>query len=86
MLYLILGLVMLVLIFVYPIKLMIQLSIAFLSGGSLQQNLQIMELSEVINLMVYFGLGLMVLRFILIALCQNSLRSTLQASLQSAPE
>ena len=73
-LYLSLGLVMLVLIFVYPIKLMIQLSIAFLSGGSLQQNLQIMELSEVINLMIYFGLGLMALCFILIALYQNSLR------------
>ncbi|MFT4816397.1 MAG: putative membrane protein [Cyclobacteriaceae bacterium] len=73
-LYLSLGLVMLVLIFVYPIKLMVQLSIAWLSGGVLEQNLQIMELSEVINLMVYFGLGLMALCFILIALYQNSLR------------
>jgi len=69
-----LGLVMLVLIFVYPIKLMVRLSIAFLSGGALQQNLQIMELDEVINLMIYFGLGLMALSFILIALYQNSLR------------
>ncbi|MBL4572667.1 MAG: DUF1211 domain-containing protein [Gammaproteobacteria bacterium] len=73
-LYLSLGLVMLVLIFVYPIKLMVQLSIAFLSGGLLQQNLQIMEITEVINLMIYFGLGLMALCFILIALYQNSLR------------
>ncbi len=73
-LYLSLGLVMLVLIFVYPIKLMVQLSISFLSGGSLQQNLEIMELADVINLMIYFGLGLMVLCFILIALYQNSLR------------
>lgn len=73
-LYLSLGLVMLVLIFVYPIKLMVQLSIAFLSGGALQQNLQIMEVDDVINLMIYFGLGLMALSFILIALYQNSLR------------
>lgn len=73
-LYLSLGLVMLVLIFVYPIKLMVQLSIGFLSGGSLEQNLQILALADVINLMIYFGLGLMALCFILIALYQNSLR------------
>ena len=73
-LYLSLGLVMLVPIIVYPIKLVVQLSIAFLSGGALQQNLEIMELSEVINLFIYFGLGLMVLSLILIALYQNSLR------------
>jgi hypothetical protein len=73
-LYLSLGLVMLVPIIVYPIKLVVQLSIAFLSGGALQQNLEIMELSEVINLFIYFGLGLMVLSLILIALNQNSSR------------
>jgi hypothetical protein len=73
-LYLSLGLVMLVPTIVYPIKLVVQLSIAFLSGGALQQNLEIMELSEVINLFIYFGLGLMVLSLILIALYQNSLR------------
>lgn len=73
-LYLSLGLVMLVLTFVYPIKLMVQLSISYLSGGALQQNLQIMELGDVVNLMVYFGLGLMALSMILIALYQNSLR------------
>ena len=73
-LYLSLGLVMLVLIFVYPIKLMVQLSIAFLSRGYLPQNLQVMEIADVINLMIYFGLGLMALSFILIALYQNSLR------------
>jgi uncharacterized membrane protein len=77
-LYLSLGLVMLVLIFVYPIKLMVQLSISFLSRGALQQNLEIMELADVINLMVYFGLGLMALCFILIALYQNSLRQRQQ--------
>lgn len=73
-LYLSLGLVMLVLTFVYPIKLMVQLSISFLSGGFLQQNLQIMELADVVNLMIYFGVGLMALSLILIALYQNSLR------------
>jgi uncharacterized membrane protein len=73
-LYLSLGLVMLVLNFVYPIKLMVQISIAFLSRGYLQQNLPTMELVDVVNLMIYFGLGLMALSFILIALYQNSLR------------
>jgi uncharacterized membrane protein len=73
-LYLSLGLVMLVLTFVYPIKLMVQLSISYLSRGALQQNLQIMELVDVVNLMIYFGLGLMALSLILIALYQNSLR------------
>ncbi len=73
-LYLSLGLVMLVLTFVYPIKLMVQLSISYLSRGALQQNLQIMDLTDVVNLMIYFGLGLMALSLILIALYQNSLR------------
>ena len=73
-LYLSLGLVMLVLIFVYPIKLVVQLRISYFSGGVLQQNLEIMDVSEVINLFIYFGLGLMALSFILIALYQNALR------------
>ena len=73
-LYLSLGLVMLVLIFVYPIKLVVQLSISYFSGGVLQQNLEIMDVSEVINLFIYFGLGLMALSFILIALYQSALR------------
>ena len=78
-----LGLVMLVLIFVYPIKLMVQLSISYLSGGALQQNLEVMELSDVINLFVYFGLGLIALSLILIALYQNSLRQREQLVLNS---
>ncbi|PCI81380.1 MAG: DUF1211 domain-containing protein [SAR86 cluster bacterium] len=77
-LYLSLGLVMLVLIFVYPIKLMVQLSVAFLSRGALQQNLEIMELFDVVNLFIYFALGLMALSLILIALYQNSLRQRTQ--------
>ena len=82
-LYLSLGLVMLVLIFVYPIKLMVQLAIAFLSRGYLQQNLPGMELADVINLMIYFGLGLMALCFIIIALYQNSLRQREQLVLSA---
>lgn len=73
-----LGLVMLVLIFVYPIKLMVQLSISYLSGGLLQQNLQIMTLADVVNLFIYFALGLLALSLILIALYQNSLRRRAQ--------
>ncbi|GJM12289.1 MAG: hypothetical protein DHS20C12_06920 [Pseudohongiella sp.] len=73
-LYLSLSLVMLVLTFVYPIKLMVQLSINYLSGGILQQNLQIMELIDVVNLMVYFGVGLMALSLIIITLYLNALR------------
>ena len=65
---------MLILISVYPIKLVVQLSISYFSGGVLQQNLEIMDVSEVINLFIYFGLGLMALSFILIALYQNALR------------
>ncbi|MFT7208128.1 MAG: putative membrane protein, partial [Pseudohongiellaceae bacterium] len=77
-LYLSLGLVMLVLIFVYPIKLVVQLSIGYFSQGALQQNLEIMELSDIINLFIYFALGLMALCSILIALYQNSLRQRRQ--------
>lgn len=73
-LYLSLMLVMLVLTFVYPIKLMVQLSISYLSGGALQQNLEIMGIEDAVNLMIYFGFGLMALSLILIALYQNSLR------------
>ena len=77
-LYLSLGLVMLVLIFVYPIKLVVQLSVGYFSRGALQQNLEIMDLSEVINLFIYFALGLLALSLILIALYQNSLRQRTQ--------
>lgn len=80
-LYLSLGLVMLVLTFVYPIKLMVQLSISYLSRGALQQNLEIMELADVVSLMIYFGMGLMALSLILIALYQNSLRQREQLML-----
>ncbi len=73
-LYLSLGLVMLVLIFVYPIKLMVQLSVSYLSRGYLQTSLPDMELSDAVNLFIYFALGLIALSFIIIALYQNSLR------------
>lgn len=79
-LYLSLGLVMLVLIFVYPIKLMVQITVAYMSGlvgfsgGVLQMDLPPMELGDFVNLFIYFALGLIALSIILIALYQNSLR------------
>ncbi len=76
-LYLSLGLVMLVLIFVYPIKLMVQLSVSYLSRGYLQTSLPQMESEDAANLFVYFALGLIALSFIIIALYQNSLRQRL---------
>lgn len=69
-----LGLVMLVLIFVYPIKLMIQLTVSYLSRGYLGAQLPPMEGSDVANLFVYFALGLIALSYIIISLYQNSLR------------
>lgn len=73
-LFLSLGLVMLVLIFVYPIKLMIQLTVSFLSGGYLGVELEAMEASDVADLFIYFALGLIALSGIIISLYQNSLR------------
>lgn len=67
-------LVMLVLIFVYPIKLMVQLSVNYISNGALLSEFPILALSEVESLMIYFALGLIALSFILIALYQNALR------------
>ena len=77
-LFLSLGLVMLVLIFVYPIKLMIQLTVNYLSGVYLGAPLGVglgeMGLGDVADLFVYFALGLMALSGIIISLYQNSLR------------
>jgi len=73
-LYLSLLLVMLVLIFVYPIKLMVQLSVSYLSDGVLLSDFPIIALSDVESLMIYFALGLIALSFIIIALYQNALR------------
>ena len=73
-LFLSLGLVVLVLIFVYPIKLMIQLTVSYLSQGYLGVELGEMGLSDVTDLFVYFALGLMALSGIIISLYQNSLR------------
>ena len=72
--YLSLGLVVLVLIFVYPIKLMIQATVLYLSRGYLGTELPGMLWTDVANLFVYFALGLMALSFIIISLYQNSLR------------
>lgn len=76
-LYLSLGLVMLVLVFVYPIKLMAQATVLYTSGGALGTD--IFSLggwfdNQVATLFVYFGLGLIALSTILIALHCNALR------------
>ncbi len=75
--YLSLGLVMLVLIFVYPIKLMVQASVVYLSRGLLGTDLFAnpgWEDNSVANLFVYFSFGFAILSLLLIALYQNTLR------------
>lgn len=72
-----LALVMLVLIFVYPIKLMVQASVVYLSNGSLGTDLFAnpgWENNSVASLFVYFSFGLAVLSLLLLALYQNTLR------------
>ena len=65
-----LGLVMLVLIFVYPIKLMVQITLMYYSGADMGSQ----GIGDVATLFVYFGLGLIALSFIIIGLYQNLLR------------
>ena len=72
--YLSLGLVMLMLIFVYPIKLVIQLSVSYLLRGMLGTEPPAMLWSDMAELFVYFALGLVALSVIIICLYQNSLR------------
>lgn len=72
--YLSLALVMLMLIFVYPIKLVIQLSVTYLSRCMLGTEPPQMLWSDMAQLFVYFGLGLVALSVIIICLYQNSLR------------
>lgn len=77
-----LALVVLVLIFVYPIKLMSQSTVIYLSTqvfnvSFLDTGLFANEgwnTSETADLFIYFGLGLMVLSMLIIALYQNTLR------------
>ena len=75
--YLSLALVMLVLIFVYPIKLMIQATVSYLSDGMLGIDLFSpggWSDAGLASLFVYFGLGLIALSLILISLHMNTLR------------
>lgn len=72
-----LGLVVLVLIFVYPIKLMIQASVEYISGGAMGMALFDdigWANNSVASLFIYFSLGLIALSFILISLYLNALR------------
>ncbi len=72
--YLSLALVMLVMIFIYPIKLMSQLVVRYLSQGQLGTPLEPMETNDIANLIAYFGIGLLALSLIIISLYQNALR------------
>lgn len=72
-----LSLVVLVLIFVYPIKLMIQASVSYLSDGVL--GMEIFDNAgwannSVASLFVYFSLGLIALSVIIVSLYMNALR------------
>lgn len=75
--YLSLGLVMLVLIFVYPIKLIMQASVIYLSQGWLGTDLFLTpgwEDNSIADLFLYFSFGFTVLSLLLICLYQNALR------------
>ncbi len=74
--YLSLALVMLVLVFVYPIKLMSQAFVLYFSKGLLGTDIfsQGGWENSVASLFIYFGIGLIALSAILIALYLNTLR------------
>lgn len=72
-----LSLVVLVLIFVYPIKLMMQASVEYLSAGAM--GMQLFDdigwaNNSVASLFVYFSLGLIALSIIIVSLYLNALR------------
>jgi uncharacterized membrane protein len=72
-----LGLVMLVLVFVYPIKLMAQATVLYISDDKLGTDIFALggwDDNQVAILFVYFGIGLIALSAILIALYLNALR------------
>ncbi len=75
--YLSLGLVMLVLIFVYPIKLMVQATVIYLSGGVLGTELfdnPGWQDNSVADLFLYFSIGLACLAILILAHYFNALR------------
>ncbi len=72
-----LGLVMLMLIFVYPIKLMVQASVVYLSQGRLGTDLFSnpgWSDNSVADLFAFFSLGFAALSLLIVALYQNTLR------------
>lgn len=72
-----LALVMLVLIFVYPIKLMVQATVVFLSDGRLGTDLFAnpgWQNNSVADLFLYFSFGLMILSLLILCLYLNTLR------------
>ena len=67
-------LVILVLIFVYPIKLMYRLAFSYFTDGYLSIGLGGFELGDVPTLMIYFALGFICLAVIIILFYGNALR------------
>ncbi|MBL4819659.1 MAG: DUF1211 domain-containing protein [Gammaproteobacteria bacterium] len=79
-----LFLVMLVLIFVYPIKLMFRLLFSYLSGGFLTTGSSgATSWSDIANLIFYFGLGFISLALIIVLLYGNTLRYSEQLQLSA---
>lgn len=90
--YLSLAMVMLMLVFVYPIKLLMQATVLYISlaifGTGLFDNGMFQNEgwanNEVSDLFIYFGVGLIALSLIIIAFFQNSLRFHEQLCLNHA--
>jgi len=70
-----LGLVILVLVFIYPIKLIFMAMFAYLSDGFLSPNFAVTELMEIRSMFVYFALLYICLSLLFIALYQHALRN-----------
>lgn len=84
-LYLSLALVMLVLVFVYPIKLMAQATVLYTSGGALGTDIFSLggwDDNQVAALFIYFGFGLIGLSAILVAFYLNALRHSSELQLR----
>jgi len=66
-------LVMLVLIFIYPIKLIFMGLFHWLSGGYLSIGLEQMDISDLSNIFTYFGVGFLALSMLYFLFYQNAL-------------
>ena len=70
-----LALVMLVLVFIYPLKLVFMGLFAWISGGYLSPSLEGMDLNSLSDLFVYFATGLVCLAVILYLFYYNTLKN-----------